>query len=57
MPTVDFSNGVNLLIGHQPTKADIIQNMEYNLCRCGAYIRIIQAIQSAAEKMKGVEQR
>ena len=57
MPTVDFSNGVNLLIGHQPTEADIIQNMDYNLCRCGAHIPIIQAIQSAAEEMKGVEQR
>jgi len=57
MPTVDFSDGVNLLIGHQTTKADIIQNMDYNLCRCGAHIRIIQVIQSAAEEMKGVEQR
>ncbi len=41
----------------QPTLAEIIQNMDYNLCRCGAHTRIIQAIQSAANEMKGVEQR
>ncbi len=57
MPTVDFSYGVNLLIGHQPAEADIIQKLDYNLCRFGAHIPIIQAIQSAAEEMKGVEQR
>ena len=57
MPTVDFSNGVNSLIGHQSTTAEIIRNMDYNLCRCGAHIPIIQAIRSAAEEMKGVEQR
>ena len=46
-----------LLENHQPTQAEIIQNMDYNLCRCGAHIHIIQAIQSAAEEMKGAEQR
>ena len=43
-----------LLKNSQPTRADIIQSMNYNLCRCGAHIRIIQAIQSAAKEMKGV---
>ena len=43
-----------LLKNSQPTRADIIQNMDYNLCRCGAHTRIIQAIQSAAKEMKGV---
>jgi aerobic-type carbon monoxide dehydrogenase small subunit (CoxS/CutS family) len=28
--------------------------MDYNLCRCGAHTRIIDAIQSAAKNMKGV---
>jgi len=46
-----------LLENPQPTQAEIIQSMDYNLCRCGAHIRIIQAIQSAAEEMKGAEQR
>jgi aerobic-type carbon monoxide dehydrogenase small subunit (CoxS/CutS family) len=51
-------NAYSLLLKNpQPTKAEIIQGMENNLCRCGAHTRIIQAIQSAAEEMKGVEQR
>lgn len=37
----------------QPTRAEIIQEMEGNLCRCGSYARIIEAIQSAAAEMTG----
>jgi aerobic-type carbon monoxide dehydrogenase small subunit (CoxS/CutS family) len=37
----------------RPTRAEIIQGMEDNLCRCGAYTRIIDAIQTAAKEMKG----
>jgi aerobic-type carbon monoxide dehydrogenase small subunit (CoxS/CutS family) len=37
----------------QPTRAEIIEGMEGNLCRCGSYRRIIQAIQAAAQEMKG----
>ena len=37
----------------QPTREEIIQGMNDNLCRCGAHTRIIDAIQSAAEQMKG----
>ena len=37
----------------KPTRDDIIEAMDDNLCRCGAHVRIIQAIQSASEKMKG----
>lgn len=37
----------------QPTRQQIIEDMEYNLCRCGAHIRIIEAIESAAQEMKG----
>ncbi len=44
-----------LLKNSQPTRAEIIENMDYNLCRCGAHVRIIQAIQSAASVMKGVK--
>ena len=44
-----------LLKNSQPTRAEIIQNMDGNLCRCGAYQRAIQAIQSAAKDMKGVK--
>lgn len=37
----------------QPSREEIIQGMENNLCRCGSYGRIIQAIQTAAEAIKG----
>ncbi len=37
----------------QPTVEEIVQSMEGNLCRCGAHVRIIQAIQSAAREMRG----
>jgi len=47
-------NAYSLLLRNpQPTKEDIIQNMDYNLCRCGAHLRIIRAIESAAQEMKG----
>ena len=37
----------------QPSYSQIINGMEDNLCRCGSYNRIVQAIQSAAGEMKG----
>ncbi len=37
----------------KPTRKDVIEGMDDNLCRCGAYNRIIQAVQSAAKKMNG----
>jgi len=46
-----------LLKNPKPTREEIIRGMENNLCRCGAHKRIIEAVQSAAEEMKGVEQR
>jgi aerobic-type carbon monoxide dehydrogenase small subunit (CoxS/CutS family) len=42
-----------LLEKDQPTETEIIQGMNDNLCRCGAHVRIVQAIQSAAREMKG----
>ncbi len=37
----------------QPTRDKIIQEMNENLCRCGAHVRIVQAIETAAKEMKG----
>ena len=37
----------------KPTRQDIINGMEDNLCRCGAHVRIIQAVETAANSMKG----
>ncbi len=40
-----------------PTRAEIIDAMDENLCRCGAHLRIIQAIQAAAQNMRGGAKR
>ena len=39
----------------QPTREQIVRGLENNFCRCGAHTRIIDAIQSAATEMHGVE--
>jgi len=45
-------NALGLLISNPyPTREEIINGMEENLCRCGSYNRIIEAIQMAAEVM------
>lgn len=36
-----------------PTREEIINGMEDNLCRCGAHTRIIEAVASASRMMKG----
>jgi len=42
-----------LMKNPEPSRQEIIEGLEYNLCRCGAHIRIIDAVQSAAKVMKG----
>lgn len=37
----------------EPSRNEIIEVMEENLCRCGSYGRIIDAIQTAAKTVKG----
>jgi aerobic-type carbon monoxide dehydrogenase small subunit (CoxS/CutS family) len=37
----------------KPTRKEIIDGMDGNLCRCGAHTRIIMAIESASKMMKG----
>ena len=45
-------NAYGLLIRNpNPTRENIINGMEENLCRCGSYNRIIDAIQAAAKEM------
>ncbi len=47
-------NTVGLLLKNpEPSQQDIIKEMEGNLCRCGAHLRIIRAIQAATKEMKG----
>ena len=47
-------NAYGLLLSNpEPSRQEIIDGMEYNLCRCGAHTRIIRAIEEAAQEMKG----
>ena len=34
-----------------PSRAEIVEHMDGNLCRCGTYLRIISAIQRAAREI------
>jgi aerobic-type carbon monoxide dehydrogenase small subunit (CoxS/CutS family) len=42
-----------LLRKPDPTEAEIVDSLEGMLCRCGAYKRIIEAVQAASKAMKG----
>jgi len=47
-------NAVGLLLKNpEPSRKEVIEAMEENLCRCGTYGRIIESIQMAGEEMKG----
>lgn len=37
----------------EPSRDEILQEMDENLCRCGSHSRIVEAIQTAAREMKG----
>lgn len=41
-----------LLKTPHPTRQEIIQSLDNNLCRCGAHGRILLAVQTAAENME-----
>jgi aerobic-type carbon monoxide dehydrogenase small subunit (CoxS/CutS family) len=46
-------NALGLLLKNpEPNRQEIIDAMEDNLCRCGTYNRIIEAIQTASKEMK-----
>jgi carbon-monoxide dehydrogenase small subunit len=42
-----------LLKNPNPARRDIIAGLDENLCRCGAHTRIVQAVEKAAQNMKG----
>ena len=45
-----------LIENPKPTRQQILDHMEDNLCRCGAHVRIVEAIETAAAEMqKGVK--
>lgn len=37
----------------EPTRDEIVQGMNGNICRCGTYTRIVAAVEKAAKAMKG----
>jgi aerobic-type carbon monoxide dehydrogenase small subunit (CoxS/CutS family) len=42
-----------LTVNPHPTEAEILETMDRHICRCGAYGRIVCAIQRAAAMMAG----
>lgn len=42
-----------LVANPMPTRQEILDGMEDNLCRCGAHVRIVEAVQTAAKMLKG----
>lgn len=42
-----------LMKNPSPTRDQIVDGLEQNLCRCGAHVRIIDAVETAAKEMKG----
>jgi aerobic-type carbon monoxide dehydrogenase small subunit (CoxS/CutS family) len=47
-------NSVGFLLKNpEPSEKEIREGMEGNLCRCGAHVRIIRAIQTASKEMNG----
>jgi aerobic-type carbon monoxide dehydrogenase small subunit (CoxS/CutS family) len=44
-----------LMKNPSPTRQEIIEGLENNLCRCGAHGRILEAVATAAKEMKGVK--
>jgi aerobic-type carbon monoxide dehydrogenase small subunit (CoxS/CutS family) len=41
-----------LRTNRNPSREDIVREMDRNLCRCGAHTRIIDAIQTAAAELR-----
>jgi aerobic-type carbon monoxide dehydrogenase small subunit (CoxS/CutS family) len=37
----------------EPTREDIVTALDGNICRCGAYARIVTAVERAAKRMQG----
>ena len=47
-------NATGLLLRNpSPSVEEIKTGMEDNLCRCGAHVRIVEAVKTASTEMKG----
>lgn len=52
-PGMILSAHALLLANPRPSRQEILVHMDSNLCRCGAHNRIVQAIETAAQRMAG----
>lgn len=52
-PGMIMSAAALLMKNSSPTRQQIIAGLEDNLCRCGAHVRIFDAVQTASKKIKG----
>ena len=50
-PGMILSTVALLIRSDHPTRTEIIDSLDGNLCRCGAYSRIISAVQKAATRL------
>ena len=50
-PGMILSTVALLIRNDHPTRTEIIDSLDGNLCRCGAYSRIINAVQKAATRL------
>ncbi|HLW76187.1 MAG TPA: (2Fe-2S)-binding protein [Bryobacteraceae bacterium] len=51
-PGMLVSGAALLAKNANPSEAEILQAMQGNVCRCGVYPRIVEAVRLAAEKMR-----
>ncbi|WP_373498673.1 (2Fe-2S)-binding protein [Desulfococcus sp.] len=42
-----------LAVNPNPTRDDIVEALDNHLCRCGAHVRIVAAVQTATDMLKG----
>ncbi len=54
-PGMILSTKALLARSPSPTVAEIEEGLSGNICRCTGYTKIVKAVQSAAQKLKGAE--
>ena len=57
IPGIIMSAKALLDVNPRPTRAEIDYALDGNLCRCAGYLKIIEAIEEAGEKMAGQGQK
>ena len=50
MCSSDLQAAELLASNKNPTREEIVEHMDGNICRCGTYLRIISAVQRAARE-------